>query len=64
MEYIQLSDEWKEVINEKSDSDEPHKFVVVELEEGQTYSAELLNDKKLKMIRDIDMEDIEDIRIR
>lgn len=64
MEYVKLNDHWKEYVRENSNSDEPHKFVVVELENGEKHSAELLNDKKLKLVKDIDTEEIEDIHIR
>lgn len=63
MEYVKLDDEWKERLKEKDLSGWGFDRVIVELENGQTIGAELINGKKLKLAQKIKVEKIEEIHV-
>lgn len=64
MQYIELEDEWKEKLDYEKLSGSGYDFVALELEDGTRFSATLLNEKRLKVNNNMDLEDIEEIHVR
>ena len=64
MVYVKLDEMWKNHVKSKDLGGKGYDFVVVEMENGNIYSAQLFNEKKLKMMEDVDLENIKDIKPR
>lgn len=63
MEYVKLDDEWKEKVRDLPLSNTGFDLVKVIDEDGITYSAELVNAKKLRMMNAVKVEKIQDIKM-
>ena len=64
MEYIELSDEWLDEFSNEELSGSGYDFVVLTLKDGTRHSATLLNEKRIKVNNEMNLDDVEDIEVR